>query len=84
MIKDAGYYYPEFNIEEGRKQLEFAMNNHDGNIELYNNRSENVLTRYTGYNTEMVELYTKLLQNAVNPNTHEISGEYNWETNTYL
>ena len=84
MIKDAGYYYPEFNIEEGRKQLEFAMNNHDGNIESYNDRSENVLTRYTGYNTGMVELYTKLLQNAVNPNTHEISGEYNWETNTYL
>ena len=84
MIKDAGYYYPEFNIEEGRKQLEFAMNNHDGNIELYNNRSENVLTRYTGYNTGMVELYTKLLQNTVDPNTHEVSGEYNWETNTYL
>ena len=84
MIKDAGYYYPEFNIEEGRKQLEFAMNNHDGNIELYNDRSENVLTRYTGYNTGMVELYTKLLQNAVDPNTHEVSGEYNWETNTYL
>ncbi|MDA9262964.1 DUF2827 domain-containing protein [bacterium] len=84
MIKDAGYYYPEFNIEEGRKQLEFAMNNHDGNIESYNDRSENVLTRYTGYNTGMVELYTKLLQNAVDPNTHEVSGEYNWETNTYL
>lgn len=84
MIKDAGYYYPGFNIEEGKIQLENAMNKHDRYINDYNTRSENVLTRYTVYNEAMLDLYNKLLDNAINPDTHKLSGNYNWKTNTYL
>lgn len=82
-LKDAGYYYSEFNIEEGRVQLENAMNNHDQHIKEYNDRTEDVLTRYTTYNEDMLDLHNKLLDNAINPDTHELSGKYNWKTNTY-
>jgi hypothetical protein len=83
-IKDAGYYYPDFNIGEGKIQLEKAMNKHDRFLDDYNTRSEDVLTRYTVYNEDMLDLYNKLLDNAINPNTHELSGKYDWKTNTYL
>ena len=83
-LKDAGYYYPGFNIEEGKIQLENAMNKHDRYINDYNTRSENVLTRYTVYNEAMLDLHNKLLDNAINPDTHKLSGNYNWKTNTYL
>lgn len=82
-LKDAGYYYEGFNIAEGKKQLKLAMNNHDANLDDYNAKSEEVLTRYTIYNDEMIELYGKLLDNVIEPNTHELSYDYNWETNTY-
>lgn len=82
-IKDAGYFYEGFNIAEGREQLKLAMNNHDANLDEYNDNSERVLTRYTVYNEEMIELYNKLIDNVIEPNTHELSHDYNWETNTY-
>jgi len=83
-IRDAGYYYPGFNIGEGKIQLENAMNKHDRYLDEYNTRSEDVLTRYTVYNEDMLDLYNKLLDNAINPDTHKLSGNYNWKTNTYL
>ena len=82
-LKDAGYYYEGFNIAEGKEQLKLAMNNHDAKLDEYNAKSEEVLTRYTIYNNEMIELYGKLLDNVVEPNAHELSYDYNWETNTY-
>jgi len=82
-LKDAGYYYPDFNIGEGKIQLDNAMNNHDKHIKEYSDRTEDVLTRYTTYNEDMLDLYNKLLDNAINPGAHELSGKYNWKTNTY-
>ena len=83
-LKDAGYYYPDFNIEEGKLQLKNAMDQHDRYIKDYNDKTEDALTRYTVYNEEMLDLHNKLLDNAINPDTHNLSGKYNWKTNTYL
>lgn len=84
MIKDAGYYYPDFKIKEGSKQLKNVLELHDSNIDSYNEKNEKVLTRYTVYNEEMLNTYNKLLDNLIQgSNKHKLSLEYNWETNLY-
>jgi hypothetical protein len=84
MIQDAGYYYPDFEIHKGADQLEWIMDNHDANIDAYNARNEEVMTRYTVYNEGLTETYGKLLDNLLaGENTHGLSLEYNWKTNLY-
>ena len=84
MIKDAGYYYPDFEIHKGADQLEWVLDNHDKHIDEYNSRNEEVMTRYTVYNDGLIETYSKLLDNLMSgENKHNLSLEYNWETNIY-
>ena len=84
MIQDAGYYYPEFEIDKGADQLEKALHEHDANMDAYNERTEEVLTRYTVYNEELVENYKKLIDNLMaGENKHGLSLKYNWKTNGY-
>lgn len=84
MIQDAGYYYPDFDVKIGAKQLDYVFKHHNDNIDAYNERNEEVLTRYTVYNEDLLETYQKLLDNLVDSkNTHNLSYKYNWKTNTY-
>jgi hypothetical protein len=84
MIKDAGYYYPDFDIAKGTEQLNKAVHEHDANLEAYTENVETVLTRYTAYNEELIDTYGKLLDNLQRgENYHGISQEYNWKTNLY-
>jgi len=83
MIKDAGYYYPDFEIEKGTEQLKFAIEEHDKNIDAYNERNQKVLDRYTVKNKEMLDTYEKLIDNLFE-DKHELSHKYNWQTNTYF
>jgi Holliday junction resolvasome RuvABC ATP-dependent DNA helicase subunit len=84
MIQDAGYYYEGFNIQEGAKLLKEVIETHDENHEVYVERCEEVLTRYTVYNEGLIETYNKLLDNLVDgKNTHGLSYEYDWKTNLY-
>ena len=83
MIKDAGYYYHGNSIGSGARQLKLAIESHDENIDIYNKRSEDVLTRYTTFNEGLLETYKKLIENAISPNTHHIGSTYDWQTNLY-
>jgi len=84
MIKDAGYFYPDFKAEEGAEILKWVIDNHDSNIDAYNEKNEEVLTRYTVYNEGLVDTYKKLLENLhVGENKHNLSLEYDWKTNLY-
>lgn len=84
MIKDAGYYYPDFEIHKGADQLQWVIEHHDKNIDVYNKRNEEVLTRYTIFNDGLLETYEKLLQNLMSgENQHNLSLEYDWKTNLY-
>lgn len=83
MIKDAGYYYEDFNITQGIEQLEMALNEHDNNIEKYKITNQRVLDRYTSTNPELVDTYRKLIENLWEPNKHALSYEYDWKTNLY-
>lgn len=84
MIKDAGYFYPDFEAEKGAEVLKHVIENHDNNIDAYNERNEEVMTRYTVYNEGLVDTYTKLLDNLhAGENIHQLSLEYDWKTNLY-
>lgn len=84
MIKDAGYYYPDFEIHKGADMLEWVMDNHDKNIDEYNDKNEEVMTRYTVYNEGLLDTYSKLLDNLMaGENKHNLSLKYNWKTNLY-
>jgi len=83
MIKDAGYYYNDFDISEGAKQLRIALNKHDDNIEKHNEKNKKVLNRYLSTNPDVVDTYRKLIENLWEPNKHKLSYKYNWKTNTY-
>jgi hypothetical protein len=82
MIQDAGYYYPDFNIEEAANQIQYALQHHDQNTEEYNRRNKEVLNRYTIKNQAMLDTYEKLIENLYGAN-HEMSHEYDWKTNLY-
>ena len=84
MIQDAGYYYEDFNIEEGRRQLEKALTQHDRYEAKYMAKNEEVLTRYSIYNEDMLDNYRKLLDNVMEPGKWDMTFDYNWKTNTYL
>lgn len=84
-IKDAGYYYPDFEIGKGAGLLDHVMKNHDVNMDAYNEQSEEVLTRYTILNEDLVLTYSKLIDNLWDSNNnHNLSHNYNWETNLYF
>ena len=84
MIKDAGYYYPDFEIHKGADMLEWVMDNHDKNIDEYNAKNEEVMSRYTVYNDGLLDTYSKLLDNLMaGENKHNLSLKYNWKTNLY-
>ena len=84
MIKDAGYFYPDFEAEKGADLLKWVIGNHDDNIDSYNEKNEEVLTRYTVYNEGLVDTYKKLLENLkAGENKHGLSLEYDWKTNLY-
>jgi hypothetical protein len=83
MIKDAGYYYSDFNISDGVDQLKFALNEHDNNLDEYNKKNKSALSRYLSTNKKLVDTYRKLLDNLFEPGTHELSYKYNWKTNLY-
>ena len=84
MIKDAGYFYPDFEAEKGAELLKWVIDNHDNNIDAYNEKNEEVLTRYTVYNEGLIETYKKLLENLyAGENKHGLSLDYDWKTNLY-
>lgn len=83
MIKDAGYYYKDFDITEGKQQLEIALKDHDNNIEDYAKKNKKILNRYTSTNPKLVDTYRKLIENLFEPEKHELSYKYNWKTNLY-
>lgn len=84
MIQDAGYYYPNFDVHKGYEQLKLAIEKHDDNLEEYNDRSEEVLARYTTLNEGLVDTYKKLIQDLMSGKRESgLTYDYDWKTNLY-
>lgn len=82
MVKDLGYYYEGFEIEQGAKQLDYILENHDKNIEEYNIRNGKVLYRYSIENPNLIETYDMLIEGLFNGGNPV--RPYNQETNLYF
>jgi hypothetical protein len=82
-IKDAGYYYEGFSINEAAAQLEYALSHHDNNIETYKEKNKKVLNRYLSTNKDVVDTYKKLIENVFEPGKHDLSYDYDHQTNLY-
>lgn len=81
MCKDLGYYYEGSDTKDGARQLNWILENHDNNIDEYNNRTKQALWRYSINNPELVATYDKLIHNLFNGGNHEL--EYDETTNLY-
>lgn len=66
LFKEAGYYYDQFNIAEGSKQLEFAITEHDKHIDEYTERSKKMIERYSSDNPDTIKKYDKLIKKLMN------------------
>jgi hypothetical protein len=80
MIKDAGYYYNGFDVEDGVKQLTKAIYKH--NQDDYDTRSEKVLMRYSSETPELIEQYDKLIDNLFNNPGANFKTKYDYKTNS--
>jgi hypothetical protein len=61
-IKDAGYYYKDYDIKQGAIKLNEALNYHDKNIEDYNAKARAVIERYNPKSPAVQERYRKLFE----------------------
>lgn len=83
MCKDIGYYYEGSSTVEGAKMLNWILENHDKNLEEYDNRTKKVLERYSINNPILIETYDKLIENLFNGNGNA-GLSYDVMTNRYL
>ena len=61
-IQDCGYYYHEFDIEEGARVLQHAMDTHDQQLDRYAAASAKCLWRYAPEHPENLKAYENLLE----------------------
>ena len=75
----------DFDIKEGYDKLKHAIETHDDTLEEYNERSEDVLSRYcVDHNRGLLKTYIKLLKDLMSgERTSSLSYDYDWKTNLY-
>ena len=66
MIKDAGYYYPNSNVDTGCTMLKKALTKHDSNVEEYEVKSKKVLDRYSVNNKDSIKIYDDMIEELFN------------------
>jgi len=61
LCKDIGYYYPEFNYEEGGNQLHTAIKDHNANSATYLDNNRSAIQRFLTTDVELQNKYIKLV-----------------------
>jgi len=59
-IKEAGYYYPNYDTQKGGAALYDALTYHDKNLDKYKQEADRVLFKYSPKNPGVQERYRKL------------------------
>ena len=60
-IKEAGYFYPDYDTNLAAKAIKNAITNHSKNLQQYKEKSAQVLNKYSPTNPIVIEKYKKLL-----------------------
>jgi hypothetical protein len=81
LCQDIGYYYPDFNISAGQKELHKAITSHNDDTE-YLNRNRAIISRYTSKNDNLKSNYKKLIENVINNKFEKYS--YDWKNNSII
>ena len=68
LCKDVGYYYEQFNYEEGGKMLLDCIKNHDANLDEYILSNRNAINKYLTTNDELQHKYINLIQSLFSNN----------------
>jgi hypothetical protein len=71
LCSDVGYYYPEFNYDEGGNKIIEAINNHDVNKDEYLNNNRKAIDKYLPSNKELQNKYIKLINDLFHPIVEE-------------
>jgi hypothetical protein len=66
-IKDCGYYYPEFDCQEGGRALLRAFAEHDRQLKDYKSQANRALRRLDIDHPENIEIYTRELLRLYGP-----------------
>ena len=65
LIREAGYYYEDWNFDQAEEKLEEALRFHDTNLDIYNHRAKKVLDRYSPFNGDNIDKYSKLIKQYI-------------------
>ncbi|MDR5739854.1 MULTISPECIES: DUF2827 domain-containing protein [unclassified Caballeronia] len=65
-LKDAGYYYPDFDVQEGARQLLRAVREHDASLDDYRARARRVIDAVDPFNPANLEAYAQRLMHLWN------------------
>lgn len=60
IFKDAGYYYPESDVEAGAAALADAIQNHDSQLDAYKARAREVIDRLSPTGRDNISVYGRL------------------------
>lgn len=60
-IKDAGYYYEGFNVEDGKNKMLEAFESHDDNLVEYKRAAKEVIWEHQAINPKNVEYHENLI-----------------------
>jgi hypothetical protein len=66
LCKDVGYYYNGFNYTEGSEMLDYAIKNHDNNLDKYLLQNRISIDRYLSTNILLIKDYENLVFNLIN------------------
>jgi len=58
---DEGYYYPDFNVDMGAKQLQNAILNHKDVHDDYMRRGREFVAKYSPYKLDTLNIYQQLI-----------------------
>ena len=76
LCKNIGYYYDEFNYEEGGNKLVEALN-HDSDLDNYIMKNRNAINPFLTTNIDLQNKYIKLISNLFVETTNTIHIQIN-------
>ncbi|OKH19074.1 DUF2827 family protein [[Limnothrix rosea] IAM M-220] len=65
MLKDYGYYYPDFDIRKGAQALKNALENHNSYIEAYDSSAKKALYQFSTRNQQNIDGYKNLIRSLL-------------------
>ena len=71
-LREAGYYYPDFNTTEGAKQLLFAAANHGHQLNHYKQHAAAVMSKVNPFSHGNLQDYARLLLNVWHREPHRM------------